>query len=82
MNRHEQQIRDDLASRLFVAMFGSHADGRLGNQESADDWFCEARMMLAECFALAECFMDERKVRHKSDDVHGGARDAEEEIEL
>jgi hypothetical protein len=82
MNRHEQQMRDDLAKQLFVAMFGSTAEERLGKQESAGDWFHEASLMLGECFALAGLYIEERKARHKSDDVHGGARDAEEEIEL
>ena len=82
MNRHEQQMRDALAKRLFVEMFGSNAGERLGNQENAGDWFHEASLMLGECFALADLYMEERKARHKSDDVHGGAREEAEEIEL
>ena len=78
MNRHDQQVRDDLAMRLFVGMV--IRDGQ--EYESGVAWRHRASLVALECFAWARMFMEERALRHRKDHWPRDAREEEEEIEL
>lgn len=83
MNRHDRQLRDDLAMRLYVEMvtglgYEFHTDCE---QDMA--WRHRATLMADECLAWAEMFMEERAMRDRGEDEDERPRTlVEQEVEL